>query len=193
MDPAALEYDPQCLLVEAMQAGDAQALSELIGTQGRWVRGVAFGVLGRDAELDDVCQKVWMKAWQECGSLGDTRAWRSWLYRIARNMAMDSLRATRRRGNHVQTRDADDLAEGDRRSRGTAPPDQQAVAREERETMLAAIADLPPLYREPFVLKHVEGWSYAQIGETLGLPSDTVETRLVRARRLLREKLTGKV
>jgi RNA polymerase sigma-70 factor (ECF subfamily) len=66
------------------------------------------------------------------------------------------------------------------------------AAREEYEAMLAAIEALPPLYREPFVLKHVEGWSYAQIGEALGLPNDTVETRLVRARRLLRERLNGK-
>jgi len=59
--------------------------------------------------------------------------------------------------------------------------------------MLDAISQLPPLYREPFVLKHLQDWSYAQIGDALGLPIDTVETRLVRARRLLREQLAGKV
>ena len=59
--------------------------------------------------------------------------------------------------------------------------------------MLQAIAKLPELYREPFVLKHMDGWSYAQIAEAMNLPVDTVETRLVRARRLLRQELTGKV
>ena len=52
---------------------------------------------------------------------------------------------------------------------------------------------LPAIYREPFVLRHLEDWSYAEIGEVLGLSVDTVETRLVRARRLLREMLQGKV
>ena len=59
--------------------------------------------------------------------------------------------------------------------------------------MLESIAALPEIYREPFVLKHMEDLSYKEIGELLGLPSDTVETRLVRARRLLREQLAGKV
>jgi RNA polymerase sigma-70 factor (ECF subfamily) len=59
--------------------------------------------------------------------------------------------------------------------------------------MLEAIAALPELYREPFVLKHLEDMSYKQIGELLDLPPDTVETRLVRARRLLRDRLAGRV
>ena len=62
-----------------------------------------------------------------------------------------------------------------------------------RAELLQAIEALPALYREPFVLRHLEDWSYAQIGELLGLPTETVETRLVRARRLLREALRGTV
>jgi RNA polymerase sigma-70 factor (ECF subfamily) len=56
-----------------------------------------------------------------------------------------------------------------------------------------AIAGLPALYREPFVLRHLENWGYQQIAETMGMPAASVETRLVRARQLLREALTGKV
>jgi RNA polymerase sigma-70 factor (ECF subfamily) len=67
------------------------------------------------------------------------------------------------------------------------------VTNERHEAVLDAVASLPALYREPFVLKHLEGWSYRQIGEALGLPTDTVETRLVRARRRLRQKLAGEV
>jgi RNA polymerase sigma-70 factor (ECF subfamily) len=52
---------------------------------------------------------------------------------------------------------------------------------------------LPAIYREPFALRHLEGWTYAEIGTVLDLPLETVETRLVRARRLLREMLSGKV
>ena len=59
--------------------------------------------------------------------------------------------------------------------------------------MLAAIQSLPALYREPFVLRHLSGWSYAEIAEVMGMPVDSVETRLVRARRLLRASLKDKV
>jgi RNA polymerase sigma-70 factor (ECF subfamily) len=55
------------------------------------------------------------------------------------------------------------------------------------------VQSLPALYREPFVLRHLQDWSYAEIGEVLGLTTETVETRLVRARRMLREMLQGKV
>ena len=56
-----------------------------------------------------------------------------------------------------------------------------------------AIQALPALYREPFVLRHVNVWSYRQIAEMMNMPVDSVETRLVRARRFLRESLKGKV
>jgi RNA polymerase sigma-70 factor (ECF subfamily) len=59
--------------------------------------------------------------------------------------------------------------------------------------VIEAIKALPALYREPFVLRHVQDWSYRQIAETMGIPVDTVETRLVRARRHLRAALDGKV
>jgi RNA polymerase sigma-70 factor (ECF subfamily) len=55
--------------------------------------------------------------------------------------------------------------------------------------VLEAIRGLPDIYRESFILRHVEDWSYAQIAEAMSLPVDTVETRLVRARRLLRTAL----
>ena len=52
---------------------------------------------------------------------------------------------------------------------------------------------MPVLYREPFVLRHVSGWSYKEIAAVLDLAVDSVETRLVRARRFLRESLKDKV
>ncbi|MDO8630448.1 MAG: sigma factor-like helix-turn-helix DNA-binding protein, partial [Phycisphaerales bacterium] len=59
--------------------------------------------------------------------------------------------------------------------------------------VLSAIMALPAIYREPFVLRHMNDWSYRRISDVMGLPVDTVETRLVRARRLLREVLVGRI
>jgi len=179
------EYDAELPVIEAVQQGDADAMAELIGRQGRWVRGVIFGVLGRIDEVDDVAQRVWMRAWREAPRLADLARWRAWLYRIARNAAADAHRDRQR------CRKAIDELTQDPRHRPSAQltPQSKLLAREDYEAMLNAIEALPPLYREPFVLKHLEGWSYQQIGELLELPTDTVETRLVRARRLLRGKL----
>ena len=137
--------------------------------------------------MDDVAQRVWIRAWREAPRLQDTARWRAWLYRIARNAATDASRARRRRRRFLGRL----LDRG--RTRDPAPPDQRIVADERHRAVLDAIASLPALYREPFVLRHLEDWSYRQIGEALDLPTDTVETRLVRARRLLRQRLAGAI
>lgn len=193
MRPLELDYDPQRPVIEAIQAGDAHAMAEFIRSEGPWVRAAVFGVLGRTGDLEDVYQKIWITVWRECRKLEDPNRWRAWLYRIARNAATDALRSGRRRkrllgppGTDSEVLRAAPAAESSR-------PERQLLAGEQQQAMLEAIAALPELYREPFVLKHVEGWSYGEIAAVLGMARDTVETRLVRARRLLREKLVGKL
>lgn len=185
------QYDAQRPVIEAIQAGDAHAMAEFIRMQGRWVRAIVFGVLGRAEDVDDVCQKVWILVWRDCRNLDDPARWRSWLYRIARNAATDAWRSGRRRRQlHGSPGAAQVVLESAPAPEWTGP-EREVVLSERHQAILDAIAALPELYREPFVLRHVENWSYAEIGEVLGLPTDTVETRLVRARRLLREKLSA--
>ena len=177
-------------LVSQVQRGSRPAADALVREHNTWVRSVIYGVTGRtDGGLgDDVAQQVWTRAWQRLDSLKDPQRLRSWLYAIARNAAVDAGQARKRQpalglddlGGHV----------GDGRARN---PLRAALGDELRRTLLRAVEALPAIYREPFVLRHLEDWSYARIGELLGLPVETVETRLVRARRLLREMLAGKV
>ena len=182
------ESDGDQRVIEAARRGDPAAFAALAARNGDWVRGVIFGVLGNHDELDDVAQQVWTTVWHQLDRLRDVRCWRSWLYRLARNAALDAGRDQARRrevcGNGIampETAYAD------------AGPAARVVAGEQAGVVMQAIRDLPPLYREPFVLRHVQGWSYAQIAEVMGLPVDTVETRLVRARRRLRACLKGRV
>ncbi|MCH7702599.1 MAG: RNA polymerase sigma factor [Planctomycetes bacterium] len=174
--------------IEAIQRGDHAAFRDLVRDHGRWVRGVIFGVLGNSDRVDDVCQQVFTALWTRIGELRDVERWRPWVYRLARNAAVDAGRSVARQ-RALQSK----LAEQPLVDQTANPPVKSLVDREVHETVLAAIGGLPELYREPFVLRHLEGWSYARIGETMNLPVDTVETRLVRARRLLRETLKGRL
>lgn len=186
------EFDADTAVVEAIRCGDRHALDRWIRRHGGWVRGVVFGVLG-DADLaDDVSQSVWMNVWQRAQELRETRSWRSWLYRMARNAAVDAgRRITReRRVNSGQSAHQNVTAASESPSTGDGRAASSYVAHTE---VLAAIAGLPALYREPFVLRHLAGWGYQEIAETMSLPVDTVETRLVRARRMLREAVQKKV
>jgi RNA polymerase sigma-70 factor (ECF subfamily) len=175
-------------LVNKAQRGNRPAADQLVRQHEGWVRGVIYGTTGRLDLVDDVAQQVWTQVWQRLGSLNDPRRLRAWLYTVARNAAIDAAQDRRRRSAVGLDFVADGL--GDTQSRG---PVRRAVGDELHETLLRAVEALPALYREPFVLRHLEDWSYAQIGELLGLSVETVETRLVRARRLLRETLQGKV
>jgi RNA polymerase sigma-70 factor (ECF subfamily) len=184
--------DPQLEVILAVQAQDAAAMAELMNLEGRRVRAVLFAAGGKRDELDDLAQKVWVRVWQQARRLEDVRKWRAWLYQIARNVAID---AARKRGRSRRVTDSlldQSLADEPTQPRSEDPADRLA-RREQQERMLAAISALPELYREPFVLRHLEDWNYQQIGEALDLPIETVETRLVRARRLLRNALAGKV
>jgi len=178
---------PERSTIEAIQRGDRKAFGELHRLQERWVRGVVFGVLGPSDRVDDVCQQVFAALWTRIGELRDAQRWRPWLYRLARNAAVDAGRSIARQ-RLVQARLDGDPAAPER----AGAPVKRLLDKELHEAVLAAIAGLPERYREPFVLRHLEGWSYAKIGETMGLPVDTVETRLVRARRLLRASLKGR-
>jgi RNA polymerase sigma-70 factor (ECF subfamily) len=189
MNPLAVEHDPERSVIEAIQQGDSHALGELMERQGGWVRGVIFGVLGRAEDVDDVAQRVWMQVWREAGKLEESSRWRVWLYRIARNAATDAGRRRHRRRKLLTSL----VRRHEEIKPVSVSAERPLVDDEQKSTMLQAIAKLPELYREPFVLKHMDGWSYAQIAEAMNLPVDTVETRLVRARRLLRQELTGKV
>jgi len=175
-------------LVNEAQRGSRPAVDRLVRQHEGWVRGVIYGVTGRRDLVDDVAQQVWTQVWQRLGSLNDPRRLRAWLYTVARNAAIDASQDRRRK----RALGLESVAEriGDVQ---TAGPVRLALGDELHETLLRAVEALPALYREPFVLRHLEDWSYAEIGELLNLSVETVETRLVRARRLLRETLNGKV
>ena len=181
------QFDTDRLLFEALIEGDSYAMSELVQRHERWVRSVVYGVLGRSEELDDVVQQVWLNVWRRADSLQSPQYWKTWLYRLARNTAIDAGRkVTRRRGLWKRfTEDRTHETEHDR------PIESDLVLEEKHKAVLEAIDNPPAIYREPFIMRHMEDWSYKQISEAMSLPINTVEIRLVRARRKLREMLEG--
>ena len=185
---APIDFDPEQPVVEAIRGGDRYAFEELVRRQERWVRGVIFGVLGNHDRVDDVTQQVWLAVWQRISELRDARRWRPWLYRLTRNAAIDAGRGVTRRRNQAQA-----LASEAPRLPSASLSEGGLVHDERHGVVLEAIRALPALYREPFVLRHLNDWSYHEIAEVMGMPVDSVETRLVRARRFLREALKDKL
>lgn len=185
---ATLDVDAVRTLVTEAQQGSRRAADRLVREHDGWVRSVIYGVTGRPDLVEDIAQQVWAQVWERLPSLKEPERLRSWLYAVARNAAIDAGQARKRRQAHA----LDGIAEAVRDDRA-ANPAWAAASDEMHRAILRSVEALPALYREPFVLRHLEDWTYQEIGELLGLPLETVETRLVRARRLLREMLRGKV
>jgi len=184
------KLDPEAPILEAVRAGDQGAYDEFVRRQAKWVRGVIYGVLGDPDRVDDVSQQVWSSVWTQICTLKEPHRWRSWLYRLARNAAMDAGRESTRRRKLARALKEQMSRAG---SRTGCSPAHRMLDDEQRQALIGALRELPALYREPFVLRHLEGWSYRQIAEVFDMPLDTVETRLVRARRQLREALRDRI
>lgn len=172
-------------LIEAAQRGERSALDLFVRRNDRWVRSVIYTTCGSTPHADDIAQQIWMRVWEQIGTLVDVARWRGWLYTLARNAAIDAGQ----KAGRTRKRQASFDGNGEHVAAQGEEPALRIVREENERRILNAIKGLPAIYREPFMLRHLEDWSYAQIGEALNLPVDTVETRLVRARRLLRESL----
>ncbi len=189
MSSMAIDAETVRELVTGAQQGDRVAADRLVREHESWVRSAIYAATGRPELVDDIAQQVWMRVWQRLDTLENPRQLRAWLYTIARNTAIDYGASHRRQQGFAERMGA----EGRRTQPPAAEPAGTVANAEVRELVLRAVRSLPAIYREPFVLRHLEGWSYQEIGDVLGLTVDTVETRLVRARRLLREMLQGRV
>jgi len=176
-------------LVAGARQGDRVAADRLVREHEAWVRSAIYAVTGRADGIDDIAQQVWARVWQRLDTLENPQQLRPWLYAVARHTALDASMAQRRRQARLAPLE-DERALPDHRP---GSPALRTADGELRAAVLQSVQALPGLYREPLVLRHLEDWSYAEIAEVLNLTVETVETRLVRARRMLREMLQGKV
>ena len=173
-------------LVLAAQRGERAAMQMLVARDERWVRGLIGAMVGEADAVDEISQQVWLAVWQRIKGLRDPDRWRAWLCRVARSVALDAGRQNGRRREVVGG-----LERADHVPAAADEPGRRVEELELHRRVLGAVRGLPAIYREPFVLRHLEGWSYRQIGQALDLPAETVETRLVRARRMIYNHLRG--
>jgi len=163
---------------------EKRALEQIIALHERWVRSVVLAVTGRPDDVDDVTQQVWMQMWRRRDQLASVNDLRKWLYAMARNAAIDAGRSTtRRRGLWRRFKE---LWKHDRSPRR---PEAELISEERQRTTISAIESLGEKYRAVLVLRVWRDMSYEEIAQTLDITPQAVETRLVRARRMLRAKL----
>lgn len=171
-------------LIHRASGGDAEAAGLLWQEHRRWVAAVVLAHKPREADLEDLLQEVALTVVEKLHQLTEPEAFRGWLRAVAVNAARATgRRQTRRKGILRLARN--ELAEA---SSGHDFVDPSGVERAERSRkLIELVAELPEAYRECVLLRCVRGMSHAQIAAVTGMPETTVETRIARGRRKLKE------
>jgi RNA polymerase sigma-70 factor (ECF subfamily) len=142
------------------------------------------------AEAEDVAQEAFIKAYRALPSFRGESAFYTWLYRIAINTAKNALVSNRRRPVEFDL-DLQDPEQYERQARLKEgdTPEGLLLTEEIRQTVQAAMAELPEDLRTAIVLRELDGLSYEEIAERMSCPVGTVRSRIFRAREAIDKKL----
>lgn len=152
----------------------------------RWIAAILLAHKPRDVELEDLLQTVAMQIVRHAESIrGGRESLKPWLRTVAINAARAAGRSTTARRRNLRLVGGDALRAAEAAIEDGAAEGRGALDRGRQ--LLALSERLPEKYREPLLLRCVRGMSYRQIGEVMGLPETTVETRIARGRKMLRE------
>jgi RNA polymerase sigma-70 factor (ECF subfamily) len=178
--------------VTQAQAGDELAFRRLVERHSRGVFQLAFRLTGSEPDAEDIVQDAFLKIYRELKRFESRSSFRTWVHRITVNCAYDLLRQRPR--HRAESLDAP--AELDAPGSGieleadvTSRPDRLAFGAEIQDCVTTALELLTPTERAAFVLRHFEGCSLDEIGETLGLRTGATKHSIFRAVQKMRRAL----
>ena len=178
-------------LVERAQRGDKHAFGLLVEKYQRKLARLLSRFVRDSAEVEDVTQEAFIKAYRALPKFRGDSAFYTWLYRIGINTAKNYLMAAGRRAptsTGVDSEEAESLAEGEQ-LRDINTPESLILSREIGDTVNATMEGLPEELRTAIQLREIEGMSYEDIAQIMNCPIGTVRSRIFRAREAIAEQL----
>ncbi|MGL4408095.1 MAG: RNA polymerase sigma factor RpoE [Zoogloea sp.] len=179
------------LLVERVQRGDKQAFGLLVSKYQRKLARLLSRLIRDPAEVEDVAQETFIKAYRALPSFRGDSAFYTWLYRIGINTAKNYLVSQGRRApttTEFDSEEAETFEEGDQ-LRDINTPERLLMTKQIGDTVNRAMDALPEELRTAIVLREIEGLSYDEIATIMECPIGTVRSRIFRAREAISEKL----
>jgi RNA polymerase sigma-70 factor (ECF subfamily) len=186
---------PDLELVDRARGGDPEAFRELVVRHQRRVYAVALGIV-KDRDLAwDVSQDAFVRVHQHLSEFRDEASFATWIHRITARIAIDVLRKERpSRRNDVADVPEPVLQEAAPGVLATAlgtNPQETVLRRELAGRLSEALGQLPDVHRAVLVLREMDGLSYEELAERLGIPRGTVMSRLFHARKKMQALLAG--
>lgn len=187
--PDGTATDPDAPLWQRfVMAADTEAFGELFRRHERGVLTLTLHLLGDREEAEDVKQEAFLRVYTTAHQFQGQCSFKTWLYRIARNLCLSALRRRQRR---PEVDDLEATGEALPEEHPEANPEAHVLRRELAQRVQAALAALPSHHRELIVLRDIQDLSYAEIAAVLKCSDNAVKVRLHRAREALRRELEG--
>tara|TARA_Y100001960_G_scaffold134908_1_gene143147 strand:+ start:2373 stop:2963 length:591 start_codon:yes stop_codon:yes gene_type:complete len=184
------EIDQQ--LVERAQRGDKQAFELLVIKYQRKLIRLLSQFIRDSAEVEDVAQETFIKAYRSLSSFRGDSAFYTWLYRIGINAAKNFLVAQKRRTYKISSgfdiEDVENFKEGSKLHE-LDTPESELISKQVAQTIHQALNELPEELRTAITLREIEGLSYEEIASVMSCPTGTVRSRIFRAREVISDKL----
>jgi RNA polymerase sigma factor (sigma-70 family) len=176
-------------LVAAVRRGDERAFEALYSRYQRRIHAYVLGMVKDHGRAEDVTQEVFVSALRRMRETERPIAFKPWIYEIAKNACIDQFRRSKR-AEEVSLQADEGLAPGDYgKLVGSDPtPDVAVAAKQDLDNLCGAFGGLSDTHHEILVMRELEGFSYREIGERMGMSRPAVESTLFRARRRLTEE-----
>jgi len=185
------QRDVDAALVARVQRGDKRAFDLLVLKYQRKIMRLLSRMIRDPAEIEDVTQEAFIKAYRALPQFRGESAFYTWLYRIAINTARNWQAANNRRpltSSIIETGEGETFDEIDNLT-DISTPESMLASRQIAETVNAAMQSLPEDLRTAILLREIEGMSYEDIAQSMGCPIGTVRSRIFRAREAIASQL----
>ena len=176
--------------------GDIDAYERLVRKYEKYVCTTVYSVVRNYDDSLDIAQEVFLKLYHNIGSFKEESSFSSWLYRIAKNSALDFLRKEKNTRQNIslvtESSDGEEVQMEIADTSDKSSPEASMLQKERNELLYSALNELSDEHKEIILLRDINGYAYEEITGILGIEQGTVKSRLFRARENLRKILSEK-
>lgn len=176
--PATLSAETDAALIERCLRQDNAAWDEIMGRYRRRVFHIAYKFTGKHDQAEDLTQEIFLKLFRSLDKFNRDADFATWLTSVARNYCIDHYRASKREREVM----VEDLLAFDQAASSSGNPQRRLEESDRRSFLRAGLERLPDKLREAVVLRDLQGLSYQEMADRLGLPEGTVKSRINRGR-----------
>ena len=175
-------------LIARLQKRDEAAFEELIRQYEKKVYTLCFRMCGNSEDAEEAAQDAFLALWRGIDRFRQESSLSTWIYRLATNACIDTLRRRKKQSGSVSLDDEELFVD----AVDTSPQPQETVEHRETQKLLQeGLSALPEEYRKVLILREIEGLSYTEISESASIALCPVKSRISRGRSLLRNFLSG--